>query len=192
VCAAAVILPRDFPVECLRDSKKLSEKRRESAAARIRELSFAWGIGWASHREIDAVNILQASLCAMRRAFFAMADGAEDWRWYTALVRETITDGLYTPALPVPCTARVKADDQVPAVMAASILAKTARDALMRDLARFFPEYRYEKLKGYPTKAHKAAIARFGPSPLQRRTFHAALFRASDCSGKTGSGAARR
>jgi ribonuclease HII len=172
VCAAAVILPRGFPVECLRDSKKLSEARREKAAELIRERSFAWGIGWASHREIDAINILQASLCAMRRAFFAMAEGAaEEWLWYTALVRQTIADGLYAPALPVPCAALVKADDQVPAVMAASILAKTARDDLMRDFARYFPEYRYEKHKGYPTKAHKAAIARFGLSPLQRRTF---------------------
>jgi ribonuclease HII len=169
VSAAAVMLPAGFPLDVLNDSKKLSEEKREEAAALIRERA-AWGVGWAEASEIDRVNILQASLLAMRRAWDALtaafpvyaADGAG---------LEGVADGLFCPALPFPCRARVKADAAVPEVMAASILAKTARDRMMARFSWFYPEYGYERHKGYPTRAHREAVARFGPSPIQRVTF---------------------
>lgn len=166
VAAAAVILPDDFPVDLLDDSKKLTEKRREAAMRAIYERAVAWGIGWASNEEIDRVNILQASLLAMRRAF-ELIDPA-----IAALVADAVADGLYAPDLgPVPCRALVRADAQVHAVMAASILAKTARDRAMERYSWIYPDYGYEKHKGYPTREHLDRIARFGPSPIQRLSF---------------------
>jgi ribonuclease HII len=154
-------------LQCLGDSKKLSPARREKAGVRIREGALGWGIGWASETEIDALNILQASLLAMKRAFEAMAA-----QWPQALrLTEAVADGLYVPDLPIPCRALVRADSLVPEVMAASILAKTARDALMEQYALMYPEYGYEKHKGYPTREHREQIARYGPSPIQRKSF---------------------
>jgi ribonuclease HII len=161
VCAAAVVLPPSFPFELLDDSKKLSEKRRETAMRAIYELSLAWGVGWASSEEIDRINILRASLLAMERAF-ACLDLVPD---------EAIVDGLYVPHVAVPCRALVKADATVPAVMAASILAKTARDRMMERYSWLYPEYGYEKHKGYPTRLHLERIAFHGPSPIQRISF---------------------
>jgi ribonuclease HII len=172
VCAAAVILPDDFPIEILNDSKKLSAAYRESAKRQICSKALAWGIGWASSFEIDEINILKASLLAMKRAFESMyqdtgifADGQ------FPVPMEAIVDGLYTPDISIPCRAIVKADSKVPEVMAASILAKTARDRIMEIYSLFYPEYGYTQHKGYPTKAHRIAIASFGPSPIQRMTF---------------------
>jgi ribonuclease HII len=171
VYAAAVILPRDFPPGVLDDSKKLPEARREEAAALILEKA-AWGIAWAEAAEIDRINILRASLLAMTRAWEALAAAFPCCAPpASAGTIAAIADGLYCPELPIPCTALVRADAQVPAVMAASILAKTARDRMMVRYARLYPEYGYEKHKGYPTKAHREAIARYGPSPIQRLTF---------------------
>jgi ribonuclease HII len=174
VCAAAVVLGAEFPAEMLNDSKKLSETARERAAPFIREKARAWGLGWASHTEIDEINILQATLLAMHRAFDSMLK--KFWNCaaheFNAEAGSVIIDGLYTPELPVRCEALVRADAKVPAVMAASILAKTARDNEMRRLALIYPQYKYEKHKGYPTKEHRELIARFGPSPIQRRTFN--------------------
>ncbi|MDR3115398.1 MAG: ribonuclease HII [Treponema sp.] len=167
VCAAAVVLPQDFPLSGLRDSKKLSPRQREKAGVRIREGALGWGIGWASETEIDALNILQASLLAMKRAFEALEAG-----WSGGFERvEAVVDGLYVPDLPIPCRAVVRADSRIPEVMAASILAKTARDARMEQYALLYPEYGYEKHKGYPTREHKEQILRYGPSPIQRKTF---------------------
>jgi ribonuclease HII len=168
VYAAAVILPGDFPPEVLNDSKKLNEKRREEAALLILEKT-AWGIACAEASEIDRINILQASLLAMTRAWDALVMG---FPAYAAAANiSAVADGLYCPAVPIPCRAMVKADAKVPAVMAASILAKTARDRMMVRFSWFYPEYGYEKHKGYPTKAHLEAIARHGPSPIQRLSF---------------------
>jgi ribonuclease HII len=165
VCAAAVILPRDFPRELLGDSKKLSPARRDQAMRFIYRDAVAWGIGWASAVEIDAINILQASLLAMRRAFLVMMETPG------LALEETIVDGLFTPDIPAPCRALVKADSLIPEVMAASILAKTARDRMMIRYSWIYPEYGYEKHKGYPTKEHRERIARWGPSPIQRMSF---------------------
>jgi ribonuclease HII len=187
VSAAAVILPRDFPLAVLNDSKKLKEHEREKAAALIIEKA-AWGIGWAEASEIDRINILRASLLAMSRAWEALAfafpghtltvvPDTKPMVSGTIVTAEPISalcgiaDGLYCPDIPIPCRAMVKADAKVSEVMAASILAKTARDRMMLRYSLFYPEYGYEKHKGYPTKAHVEAIAEWGPSPIQRISF---------------------
>jgi ribonuclease HII len=169
VYAAAVILPSGFPVGLLNDSKKLSEKRREEAAAIIMK-DAAWGIASAEAAEIDRINILRASLLAMTRAWHALT-AAFPWVMQKPEKNTAIVDGCYCPELPIPCRALVKADTKVPEVMAASILAKIARDRMMIRYSWFYPEYGYEKHKGYPTRAHLEAIARHGPSPIQRTTF---------------------
>ena len=171
VCAAAVILPEDFPMTMLNDSKKLSRESREKAKAEIYLHALAWGIGWASESEIDEINILKASLLAMKRAFDAMTKSAASGAGPLPDTVHAIADGLYCPEIPVPCEALVKADSKIPAVMAASILAKTARDRLMEYYGIFFPEYDYAKHKGYPTRAHRETVIRRGPSPIQRLSF---------------------
>ncbi|MDR1470700.1 MAG: ribonuclease HII [Spirochaetaceae bacterium] len=177
VCAAAVVLPSSFPREILGDSKKLSEKKRDAAAAIIKLKARAYGIGWATHEEIDALNILKASLLAMRRAFIALSINGALPPGETLNLTRIIIDGLYAPDLqdtaPSGCAIipLVKADAKIPAVMAASILAKTERDAEMRRLAALYPAYRYDKHKGYPTQEHAALIRQHGPSPIQRRSF---------------------
>ncbi|MCL1896958.1 MAG: ribonuclease HII [Clostridiales bacterium] len=188
VCAAAVVLPVGFPFDILADSKKLKRQQRDAARRVITEKAVAWGVGWATHVEIDRINILQASLLAMRRAFSCLLDTTTDG-WPERLETETpfgrpftpatsipacltaVADGTHTPELPVPCTAVVKADDTIPEVMAASILAKTARDMLMEHYAKLHPQYSYERHKGYPTKEHRKLVLQFGPSPIQRLSF---------------------
>jgi ribonuclease HII len=167
VCAAAVVLPGNFPRNVLGDSKKLSAKQRETARALIMDGALAWGIAWATHKEIDDINILQASLLAMKRAFEAMLAAFPG----VGSGLEAVADGLYVPDIPVPCKALVKADGLIPEVMAASILAKTERDREMDRYADLYPHYGYEKHRGYPTKAHREAILRWGPSPIQRLKF---------------------
>jgi ribonuclease HII len=186
VCAAAVTLPPDFDRSCLGDSKKLSPRQREAARVVIYEGALAWGIGWASAAEIDEINILRASLLAMERAFRAMilgvpqrpagfgTEGSLCPAGVETLIPaglEAVVDGLYIPDIPIPCRALVKADAQIPEVMAASILAKTARDRMMERYSWLYPEYDYDRHKGYPTKAHREKIARYGPSPIQRMSF---------------------
>ena len=194
VCASAVILPEDFPLAILNDSKKMSAAKREEARRIICAKALAWGVAWASHTEIDGINILRASLLAMKRAFaelFAAMDaraeaGSRDWPpelggeipFRSPLCPPVpppglaaVVDGLHTPEINIPCTAMVKADAQVPEVMAASILAKTARDRLMEHYDRLYPQYGYAKHKGYPTREHRALVLRYGPSPIQRLSF---------------------
>ena len=169
VYAAAVVLPPDFPSELLNDSKKLTQKTREEISRLIIQKA-AWGIACAEASEIDRLNILQASLLAMTRAWDALVHAFPS----TSAEEKglgAVIDGLYCPSLPIPCRALVKADAQIPAVMAASILAKTARDRIMETYSLFYPEYGYDKHKGYPTKKHRQAITRFGPSPIQRLSF---------------------
>jgi len=167
VCAAAVILPKNFPVGILDDSKKLRPAAREKLRALICSGASTWGIGWASAVEIDEINILKASLLAMKRAFEAMLEK----RAGIPANIHVVVDGLFVPDIPVPSEALVKADSKVPEVMAASIMAKTARDHLMEYYGLFYPQYGYEKHKGYPTRAHREAILHWGPSPIQRMSF---------------------
>jgi ribonuclease HII len=185
VCAAAVVLPDDFPVDMLADSKKLKPQQREEARRIITERALAWGVAWATHIEIDSINILQASLLAMSRAFACLLNAPG--LWPDKLETETpfgksfvdglppglsaIVDGLHVPAISIPCTPLVKADDKIPEVMAASILAKTARDQLMEYYGRLYPQYGYERHKGYPTKEHRKLVQQYGFSPIQRKTF---------------------
>lgn len=161
VTAAAVILPSDFPVEILDDSKALSAPRRRLAASVIREKADSWGIGWASHQEIDALNIHHATLLAMTRAIDAMA----------VKPARILVDGQHCPVCGIPGTAIVKGDSIVPEIMAASILAKTARDDWMEEYARREPAYRFDKHKGYPTAEHRGIVQKIGPSRIQRLSF---------------------
>ena len=177
VCAASVILhgnclQPEFPSGLLNDSKKLSCADRKKARLSILENAFAWGLGWATHEEIDKINILQASLLAMKRAFEDMLQNAAQNN-KTLLLDEikAIIDGTFTPDIPVKSEAMVKADTQIAEVMAASIIAKTERDIYMEKMASFYPSYGYEKHKGYPTKAHREAIIKYGSSPIQRMSF---------------------
>ena len=175
VVAAAVILPADFPVEILGDSKKLSLKKRLAARQMILERS-CWGIGIVDHTTIDEINILQASLLAMEQGFFQMREKLDEFlcREFGGDLEfqlEAMADGTFVPKIPVECRAQPKADDTFPEVMAASILAKTQRDMIMDEYAQLYPEYGYEKHKGYPTNAHREVCRQLGPSPIQRMSF---------------------
>ena len=161
VFAAAVVLHPERPIAGLRDSKALTATQREELAARIRERAFAWALGRAEVQEIDRINILRASLVAMRRAVDALA----------ADVRLVYVDGNIAPALACPTVAVVGGDAKVPAISAASIVAKVARDAEMRTASQRYPGYGFERHKGYATPSHLAALRRLGPSPLHRRSF---------------------
>ena len=161
VVAAAVILDPARPIEGLRDSKKLSEARREELAPVIRERALAWGVGEATPEEIDRLNILQATFLAMRRAVEAL-DVPADF---------ALVDGNRIQGLDIPAETVIGGDGKVLSIAAASILAKVTRDRYMREMAQTYPEYGFEKHKGYGTKAHYAAIEQYGICPLHRRTF---------------------
>lgn len=179
VTAGCVLLPFDFPVEILNDSKKLSEKKREAAFDVIREKS-CWGIGIVSEKIIDEINILQADFKAMKIAFDMLIMKLPAWCKKNGLDFEqcknsmqVIVDGNMLPFADenLDIKAVVKADSKFPCVMAASILAKVQRDKIMLDYDKLYPEYGYAKHKGYPTPAHKEICRRLGPSPIQRLSF---------------------
>lgn len=161
VFAAAVVLDPARPIKGLADSKQLAEAVRERLARQIRSRSLAWAIASASVDEIDTINILQASLLAMRRAVEALGMEPE----------EVCVDGLHTPQVSFKCRAIVRGDALVDAISAASILAKTARDAEMTLLDRRFPGYGFANHKGYSTPEHLAALKVFGPCQIHRRSF---------------------
>ena len=170
VCAATVVLPSDFPFEILNDSKKLSEKKRNEAEKIIKAKAIAWCVSWATPKEIDTINILQASLLAMKRSFEDVEKQLTA-KGFTKEQLKLLVDGNKTPSVDVACEAIVKGDAKVHEIMAASILAKTARDRFMLCAAKRWPGYGFEKHKGYPTKAHVEAIQQLGPCPIHRLTF---------------------
>lgn len=162
VVAAAVILDPGRPIAGLADSKKLSAKRREQLAGEIRAHALAWSIAEASVAEIDRLNILHATMLAMCRAVEGLATRPD----------ELIIDGNRVPTgLAMPARAIVKGDALEPAISAASILAKTHRDAQLLELDRRYPQYGFAAHKGYPTREHLEALARHGVTPEHRRSF---------------------
>ena len=161
VVAAAVILDPARPIAGLADSKKLSEKRRNALAIEIREKALAWCIAEASVAEIDRLNILHATMLAMQRAVAGLS----------VVPGRVQVDGNRCPRLDVPCEAVVKGDSLVAEISAASILAKTARDALLVELDRRYPQYGLAGHKGYPTAAHLAALKAHGACEIYRTSF---------------------
>jgi ribonuclease HII len=162
VVAAAVILDPERPIEGLNDSKKLTEKKREALFVEIQEKAIAWSIAEASAKEIDEINILQASLLAMRRAVEGLSVAPE----------HVLVDGNKVPqGLVVSCDAVVGGDALHAEISAASILAKVTRDRQMVEMDQHYPEYGFAKHKGYPTKAHFEAIAAHGVIDEHRRSY---------------------
>jgi ribonuclease HII len=161
VVAAAVILDPAHPIDGLADSKKISEKRREALDLVIRESALAWSLGRAEVEEIDRLNILHASLLAMRRAVEGLSP----------LPDHALVDGNRCPDIPCSAEAVVGGDGTVPVISAASIIAKVARDREMVELDRRYPGYGLARHKGYPTKAHLEALQRLGVSEIHRRSF---------------------
>ena len=161
VCAAAVILPRSAVIEGLNDSKKLSEKRREALYDEIVESAIAFGIAFASVEEIEEKNILEATFLAMNRAI-------EQLSVVPALA---LIDGNRNKGIAVPSRCVIGGDGKCADIAAASILAKVTRDRYMLEMAEKYPQYGFERHKGYGTAAHYAAIREFGPSPIHRMSF---------------------
>lgn len=161
VVTAAVILDPSRPIEGLNDSKKLSEARREALFPLIQQQALAWCIARAEVEEIDRLNILQATLLAMQRAVAGLS----------ITPQRVLVDGNRCPTLPMPAAAVVKGDSRVPAIAAASILAKVARDREMVELDLCYPGYGLARHKGYPTPMHLAALRQLGVTPIHRRSF---------------------
>ena len=162
VTAAAVILPPDFENEWINDSKQLTERQREALRPVIEREALAWAVAMVSPQEIDRLNILRASITAMHRAIGQLGVKPE------ALL---IDGNRFYPYPGIPHTTIVKGDGKMLSIAAASILAKTHRDEFMRRLAEEFPQYHWDKNKGYPTPDHRAAIAQHGITVYHRRTF---------------------
>ena len=163
VFAAAVILPPGFRNETLNDSKQLTERQRYALRPLIEKEALAWAVGVVSPQEIDEMNILKASFLAMHRAIDALRVRPE------ALL---IDGNRFTPYRDLPYSCEVKGDGRYLSIAAASILAKTYRDDYMMKLHEEYPQYHWDENKGYPTRAHRAAIAQYGSTPYHRRSFN--------------------
>ena len=161
VFAAAVILDPAKPIDGLRDSKKLTEARRDALAIQIKAHALAWSIAQCSEAEIDTLNILQASMLAMRRAVEGL----------NVLPTLALIDGNRCPVMSIRSEAIVRGDDKVPAISAASILAKTARDAALLILHEQYPDYAFNLHKGYPTALHLERLRTHGVSPVHRKSY---------------------
>lgn len=161
VMAAAVILDPARPIAGLNDSKKLSPARREELAHCVRTYALAWAVAECSVEEIDALNILQASLLAMARAVASLS----------VVPEHVFVDGNKVPTIALPVTAVVRGDQSILSIAAASILAKVARDELMVQMDSDYPGYGFARHKGYPSSAHVDALRRLGVTPIHRRTF---------------------
>lgn len=169
VYAAAVILNPAKKINGLADSKKITEKKRDALAIEIKQHALAWAIASSSVDEIDEINILQASMLAMQRAIETMHE-----QFSHALNGKVImvqVDGNKCPKTTLPCEAIIKGDSKVEAISAASILAKTARDAELYELDKQYPMYGFAQHKGYPTKVHMALLQEHGVSPVHRRSY---------------------
>ena len=165
VVAGAVVLDPENPIAGLKDSKKLSAAKREFLFEQIQLKAKAWGIGEASPIEIDEINILQASMLAMRRAIEDLTTRLGGWP------DKALIDGNRCPELPISAEAIVKGDTKEPAISAASILAKVTRDRQMMALHELHPQYGFAQHMGYPTEAHLAALKEFGACEQHRRSF---------------------
>lgn len=166
VCAAAVILPRGLEIPGLNDSKKLTDKKRRELFPIIKKKALAYGIAFADHKEIDEINILQATFLAMKRAVGQLQ----------ARPDQLLVDGNRTTDFGIPAVAVVKGDSLSASIAAASVLAKVTRDDYMEEMAKEYPQYAFEVHKGYGTKAHYAALTEHGPSPVHRMTFLKKLY----------------
>lgn len=162
VACAAVILPKDFQCEELNDSKQISEKKRDALRPLIEKEALAWAVVFVDAEEIDSINILNASIEGMHRALSQLS----------VVPQHILVDGnRFKPYKDIPHTTVVKGDATYMSIAAASILAKTHRDELMKKLAGEYPGYGWDVNKGYPTKAHRLAIEKLGPTPLHRKSF---------------------
>lgn len=161
VVAAAVILDPMRPIDGLRDSKKLTEASRERLAAEIKERALNWSVAHATVEEIDELNILQATMLAMKRAISGL----------TVRPSLVLVDGNRVPRIDLPVNAIIQGDDKIAAISAASIIAKTTRDHWLEELDERYPEYGFAKHKGYGTKEHLEALAKYGPLPVHRKSF---------------------
>ncbi len=161
VVSAAVILPADFSVDGVNDSKKLTAAKRDRLFDRIRAEAVSVAVGIADHEEIDRLNILQASLLSMKRAVKAL-ETPPDY---------LLIDGIFTVSYPTAQEAVKKGDSLSMSIAAASIIAKVTRDRIMDNYDREFPQYGFKKHKGYPTQKHREAIRQHGPSPIHRKSF---------------------
>ncbi|WCC42131.1 ribonuclease HII [Tenacibaculum finnmarkense] len=162
VVAAAVILPENFKHELLNDSKQLSEKKRQELRPYIEKHALAYAVAFVSHQEVDQINVLQASITAMQRAIAKLSPQPEF----------IIVDGnKFKPYKDIPHQTIVKGDAKFMSIAAASILAKTYRDDYMEKIDKEYPQYKWKKNKGYPTKEHRNAIREFGITPYHRKTF---------------------
>ena len=166
VCAAAVILPPDIDIPGLNDSKKLSDKKRRELYPIIKEKALAWGIAFADEKEIDEINILQATYLAMERAVAQLSLKPD----------VLLIDGNRSKDFGIPAETVVHGDSLSASIAAASVLAKVTRDDLMLDMAEKYPQYAFDIHKGYGTKAHCAAILEHGPCQIHRRTFLKKLY----------------
>lgn len=167
VCAAAVILPEGVVIDGVNDSKKLSEKKRESLFDVIREQTLAYSIAYATVDEIEEINILNATMLAMRRAI----DGLEIKADYAMI------DGNKIPPIDIDAECIVKGDAKSMSIACASILAKVSRDRLLYKYAEEYPMYGFDKHKGYGTAAHREAILKYGPCPYHRKSFLKKLYK---------------
>ena len=165
VVAGAVVLDPNNPIEGLRDSKKLTPARREFLYEQIMKKAKAWGVGQASPAEIDEINILQATMLAMKRAIEDLTVRLGAWP------NKVLIDGNRCPELPISAEAIIKGDAKEPAISAASIIAKVTRDRQMQVLDRLHPQYGFAQHMGYPTEAHFAALKQFGACDEHRRSF---------------------
>ena len=165
VVAGAVVLDPSNPISGLKDSKKLTPARRDFLYEQIMEKAKAWGVGQASPAEIDDINILQATMLAMRRAIEDLASRLGTWP------DKALIDGNRCPELPIPSEAIIKGDAKEPAISAASIIAKVTRDRQMKILDALHPQYGFAQHMGYPTEAHFAALKEFGVCDEHRRSF---------------------